>query len=51
MAMQAPPARMTEDEYRAFALGDEAGQWELVGGELREKPGKCEPTNNAGLVC
>ena len=39
MAIQAPPARMTEEEYRAFALGDGNGQWELVDGELREKPG------------
>ena len=38
MALQAPTARMTEEEYRAFALGDGAGQWELVRGELREKP-------------
>jgi Uma2 family endonuclease len=39
MALHAPTARMTEEEYRAFALGDETGQWELVQGELREKPG------------
>jgi Uma2 family endonuclease len=39
MAIQAPTARMTEEEYRAFALGDRSGQWELVRGELREKPG------------
>ena len=31
--------RMTEAEYRRFALGDTAGQWELVRGRLREKPG------------
>ena len=31
--------RMTEAEYRRFALGDTAGQWELVRGHLREKPG------------
>ncbi len=39
MAIQAPTARMTEEEYRAFALGDGIGQWELVKGALREKPG------------
>ena len=39
MAIQAPTARMTEEEYRAFALGDGSGLWELVRGELREKPG------------
>jgi Uma2 family endonuclease len=31
--------RMTEAEYRTFALGDTAGQWELIRGQLREKPG------------
>lgn len=31
--------RMSEAEYRHFALGDTAGQWELVRGQLREKPG------------
>lgn len=31
--------RMTEAEYRQFALGDTAGQWELVRGHVREKPG------------
>lgn len=31
--------RMSEAEYRQFALGDTAGQWELVRGRLREKPG------------
>jgi Uma2 family endonuclease len=31
--------RMTEEEYRAFSLGAGKGQWELVRGELREKPG------------
>ena len=31
--------RMSEAEYRRFALGDTAGQWELVRGWLREKPG------------
>ncbi|MGH2618083.1 MAG: Uma2 family endonuclease [Thermomicrobiales bacterium] len=30
---------MTEAEYRGFALGDKSGQWELVRGQLREKPG------------
>ena len=30
---------MTEAEYRRFALGDKAGLWELVRGQLREKPG------------
>jgi Uma2 family endonuclease len=30
--------RMTEEEFRAFSLRDNAGQWELVRGELREKP-------------
>ena len=30
---------MTEQEYREFALGDPGGQWELVRGQLREKPG------------
>jgi Uma2 family endonuclease len=30
---------MTEQEYREFALGDPGGQWELVSGQLREKPG------------
>ena len=30
--------KMSEQEYREFALGDTAGQWELVGGQLREKP-------------
>lgn len=39
MATQVPTVRMTEEEYRAFALGDGTGQWELVRGELREKPG------------
>lgn len=39
MAIQAPTARLTEEEYRAFALGDGSGLWELVRGELREKPG------------
>ena len=39
MAIQAPTTRMTEEEYRAFALGDGTGQWELVREELREKPG------------
>jgi Uma2 family endonuclease len=29
---------MTEEEFRAFSLGDGKGQWELVGGELRERP-------------
>ena len=29
---------MSEAEYRQFALGDPQGQWELVGGRLREKP-------------
>ena len=32
------PASMTEAEYREFALGDKGGQWELVRGELQEKP-------------
>ncbi len=30
---------MSEEEYRQFALGDGSGQWELVDGRLREKPG------------
>jgi Uma2 family endonuclease len=30
---------MTEEAYRQFALGDTSGQWELVRGQLREKPG------------
>jgi Uma2 family endonuclease len=30
--------RMSEEEYREFALGDKTGQWELVDGLLREKP-------------
>jgi Uma2 family endonuclease len=30
---------MTEQEYREFALGDGSGNWELVDGYLREKPG------------
>lgn len=30
---------MTEEAYRQFALGDLKGQWELVRGHLREKPG------------
>jgi Uma2 family endonuclease len=30
--------RMTEEEFRAFSLGDDAGHWELVRGALREKP-------------
>jgi Uma2 family endonuclease len=29
---------LTEAEYREFALGDPQGQWELLHGELREKP-------------
>jgi Uma2 family endonuclease len=29
---------MSEVEYRAFALGDDSGRWELVAGQLREKP-------------
>jgi Uma2 family endonuclease len=31
--------RMSEEAYREFALGDPGGQWELVRGQLREKPG------------
>jgi Uma2 family endonuclease len=31
--------RMTEEEFRAFSLGDKAGQWELHRGELVEKSG------------
>jgi Uma2 family endonuclease len=31
--------RLTEEEYRQFALGDPQGQWELVDGELRKRPG------------
>lgn len=31
--------QMSEQEYRAFALGDDSSQWELVHGQLREKPG------------
>lgn len=30
---------MTEEAYRQFALGDTSGQWELVRGQLRERPG------------
>ncbi|MGH2615029.1 MAG: Uma2 family endonuclease [Thermomicrobiales bacterium] len=30
---------LTEAEYREFALGDPQGQWELLRGQLREKPG------------
>lgn len=30
--------RMTEKEFRAFSLGDGKGHWELVRGELRERP-------------
>ena len=30
---------MSEEAYRRFALGDPQGQWELHGGQLREKPG------------
>ena len=29
---------MSEQEYRAFSLGDMPGRWELVNGRLREKP-------------
>lgn len=29
---------MTEEAYREFALGDTTGQWELVRGQLRERP-------------
>jgi Uma2 family endonuclease len=29
---------LTEEEYRQFALGDTKGQWELVNGQLRERP-------------
>ena len=29
---------LTEEEYRRFALGDPQGQWELVNGQLRERP-------------
>lgn len=41
MAIQTPTTatRMSEAEYREFALGDAGGQWELVRGHLREKPG------------
>ncbi len=31
--------KMSEEAYRRFALGDTKGQWELVHGQLREKPG------------
>lgn len=31
-------ARVSESEYREFALGDKHGSWELVDGLLREKP-------------
>jgi Uma2 family endonuclease len=30
--------QMSEQEYREFALGDDNGRWELVRGQLREKP-------------
>jgi Uma2 family endonuclease len=30
--------RVSEAEYREFALGDKTGDWELVDGLLREKP-------------
>ena len=30
---------MSEETYRQFALGDPQGQWELLHGQLREKPG------------
>ena len=33
--------RMSEQEYREFALGAGDGQWELVRGQLREKPWLC----------
>jgi Uma2 family endonuclease len=32
-------AQVSEETYREFALGDPGGQWELVRGHLREKPG------------
>jgi Uma2 family endonuclease len=32
-------ARMSEQDYREFVLGDGSGRWELVDGLLREKPG------------
>lgn len=31
--------KMSEGAYRRFALSDTIGQWELVRGQLREKPG------------
>jgi Uma2 family endonuclease len=31
--------RMTEEEFRSFSLSDGNGQWELVRGQLRERPG------------
>ena len=30
--------RLSEEAYRAFALGDPRGRWELVNGRLRERP-------------
>ena len=30
---------ISEEAYRQFALSDTSGQWELVNGQLREKPG------------
>jgi Uma2 family endonuclease len=32
-------APMTEEAFGQFSLGDRSGQWELVRGQLREKPG------------
>jgi Uma2 family endonuclease len=31
--------QVSEEAYRRFALGDPGGRWELVHGQLREKPG------------
>jgi Uma2 family endonuclease len=31
--------QMSEEAFREFSLGDPQGQWELVNGQLRERPG------------
>jgi Uma2 family endonuclease len=32
-------AHMSEEAFREFSLGDPQGRWELVNGQLRERPG------------
>lgn len=39
MAIPTMADTISEEAYRAFALGDPSGQWELHQGQLQEKPG------------